>query len=161
MFYTYLTLGRACQQGVPDLVYIDLDKGQLDDPDAFNSLTLPALLIGQTDLDWSQLANRSRLGVGIVTTKTVVRLPAHTFLSHPAAAAHLLTLDVAERVEAVLLEQPGVTTCTNTKEYASGPYYVVEQTYAVSYKTGPTYRQQEVALTVNPFFHRPTPTPTA
>jgi hypothetical protein len=155
MFHAYLTLGRACQANVPGLRWIDLDKSQLDDPEAFNSLIVPALLIGQSDLHWTQLAGRNRLGEGLVIAKTVVLLPTQTHLSHPFVEQHLTALDVVAQVERAILDTPGVLACTDTKEYSLLTYYVVESMFQVSFRVGPSYAEQPVAVLANAFLFNP------
>ena len=44
-------------KGIPDLQMLDLDRGQLKDPELHESLLLPALLVDSPEIDWSQLSH--------------------------------------------------------------------------------------------------------
>ncbi|MEZ0611945.1 hypothetical protein ACAW74_25760 [Fibrella sp. WM1] len=160
MLSTYLLLGNACLD-VPGLKWVDLDKGQLDNPDKFNSLIPPALLIGQTDLTWSQLAGRNQLGKGTVTTKTVLTLPTATHISHPTAQDNLAKLTIADRVRATILSVPGVMSRLTTREYSSGSFFVVEETFEVAFKSGPSYNYVSLTPHVTAFMSTSTNPPTA
>ena len=158
MLSTYLTIGKAVKDQVKAIHWIDLDKGQLEDPEIFNSIVVPGVLVGNADIEWSQLAGGYQQGQGMVTIKTIIRLPAQTHLTDPLAFKNLKDLALADDVRAAVLSIPGVLSRASTKEYSVLTYYVVEETFLTLFKSGPTYTQKTVSVQFNPFL---TTTPNA
>lgn len=155
MLSTYVSIAQAIHTAVPDLRWFDLDKGQLDDPTAFNSLILPAVLIGQADIVWKQLGAKTLLGEGTITLKTVLRLPAQTHLLDPMLADNLTALSLADQVSQTAVSLPGITGLINTKDYPIGTFYVIEHTFQCLFKDGPSYSTVIVNTQINPQLNIP------
>ncbi|GAB2586484.1 hypothetical protein [Spirosoma areae] len=156
MFNAYFIIAQAIADQVKQLVWFDLDKGQLDNPELFNSILTPGILIGHSEIEWSQLAGRNQLGNGSVTVKLILRLPAQTHLTDPLITKNLKELDLGDPVNDAVLSVPGVLSRVKSHDYPSGTFYVVEQTYITQFKTGPTYTERQVTLQVNPLLYKPT-----
>ncbi|GAB3734983.1 hypothetical protein [Spirosoma lituiforme] len=156
MFKAYFTIAQAIKKLANQINWIDLDKDQLDNPELYNSIITPGILIGHSELEWSQLAGRNQLGNGTVTVKLVVRLPGQTHLTDPFIVENLKSLDLSDLVNQAVLSVPGVLSRVRSLDYPSGTYYVFEQTYMTQFKSSPTITQKTVSLVVNPFLHNPT-----
>ncbi len=156
MLATYITIAQNIAARVPAINWFDLDKGQLQNPEAFNTIILPGVLIGQADIEWSQLAGGHQQGQGTITVKTILRLPAQTHLTDPLLQDNLLAMTLADQVNTATLATPGILSRTNSKDYPVGTYHVVEQTYIGVFKDGPTYKKIPVNIQINPFINNPT-----
>lgn len=150
MFFTYKAIGQAIRETLPGIRTIDLDKGQLDDPEAFESIQTPGILIGHSDITWS-----GNQGDGTVTVKLVLRLPTRTHITDPLLDESLSELALAGDVDSAVTDVPGVLISIKTSDYPSGTFYVVEQTYPLSLVRQSSYVKKKVQVTVNPFLHIP------
>lgn len=155
MIVAYLEIGQAIKDQVKAIKWIDIDKGQLDNPESFNSIIVPGVLIGLADITWSQLAGRYQQGEGTIIVKTVFVLPAQTHLTDPMAKQSLKILAISEDVSEAVSSVPGILSRIKTKEYPSVTYYVIEETFLAVFKSGPTFTQKTVALQINPFLVNP------
>ena len=156
MIQTYLEIAGVVKKAVKEINWIDLDKGQLDDPEAFNSLINKSVLIGQSEIEWSQLAGGYQQGEGFITVKTIFTLPTQTHLTDPLIAKEVVKMfATADQVSAAVLCTPGVLTRTNSKDYPVLTFYVIEQTYMAVFKSGPTFSTKQVSVKINPFLSNP------
>lgn len=146
MFSTYKIIGQAIREAVPQILTIDLDKGQLDDPQSFESIMTPGILIGHSDITWS-----GNQGEGSVTVKLILRLPSRTHISDPLIDESLSDLSLAGDVDSAVTDVPGVLSSEKYSDYPSGTFYVVEQTYPISLVRGPSYVRKKVQVQVNPY----------
>ena len=155
MLSTYQQLAQAIHEGVPDINWLDIDKGQLENPEAFNSLIVPAVLIGQAEIEWTDLLTHNQQGVGNIVISTVFRLPGQTHLLDPLLAQHLKTLELADDVDRVARQFRGVVSRTRSRDYVAGPFFVTEQTYEGAFKRGPFLRAVTAKPFITPSIHNP------
>ena len=155
MLSTYIQIAQAIKDKVPGIAWFDLDKGQLEKPDAFNSVIVPGVLIGQADIEWSDLVSRNQQGIGTITVKTAFTLPAQTNLLDPLVTENLKVLELADDVDVAVRLTRGIASRTATKEYVAGPFYVVEQTYEGAFQHGPFFQKAPVKPFINPQLHKP------
>jgi hypothetical protein len=147
---TLQDIKQACS-AIVDLQMIDLDRGQLDSPEDYESILQPALLVVGPDIDWQELNHGNQSGTSIFGTKTVVRLPQHTafMLGSEAQHQHLEALS-SENLNELLIEDaihqeiikiPGVVRI-RTREYPVDTFWVVEHTYehTLGYENIPRYQ---------------------
>lgn len=152
----YFSIAQAVASDVPSIFWRDLDKGQLDNPEAFNSLLLPALLIGFSDIDWETYGQNHQTGYGTVTLKLIVRLPAETHDTDPLFQTNLNELELAAQVDAAIKKASFVRPRTGSRAYPVNTFYVVEQTYPVCLVPDPpAYRLVPVTVQVNPQITHP------
>ncbi|WP_080058307.1 hypothetical protein [Spirosoma aerolatum] len=155
MLHAYYALGTAVSKQVRAIRWIDIDKGQLDKPEQYNSIIVPGVLIGQVDVPWEQLAGNNQVGDGLFTVKTIFRLPAQTSLTDPTFSKNLSALQLADEVGDAILGVPGVTRRTRTRQYAVDTFYVVEETYLGRFTSGPSYTEKQVTVDINPTLFKP------
>lgn len=158
MLSTYRDIALAIHATVPAINWFDINKGQLDPgkADQFHSLVVPAILIGNPDVNWAALSQGHEQGDGEVSVCLVLRLPAGTNLIDPLLFKSLEELELADHVNAAVKSVKGITSRVSSHEYASGSFYVVEQVYAGFYKsTPPAPITKQVAITINPFLSIP------
>ncbi len=162
MLSTFVTIGHAIKKAVPEIRSVDLNKGQLDPGKAsdFESLSCPAILIGNSDVNWAALGQGHEQGDGEVSVCYVIRLASRTSLIDPLLFKSLEQLELADYVNSAVKSVPGITSRTSSHEYAVGTYYVVEQVYAGFFKsTPPAPITKQVSLTINPFLTNPSTQP--
>lgn len=160
MLSTYREIALAIHKAVPQISWFDINKGQLDPgkADQFHSLIVPAILIGNPDINWAALSQGHEQGDGEVSVCLVVRLPAGTNLIDPLLFENLKQLELADDINAAVKSVPGITSRVSSHEYASGTFYVVEQVYAGFFKsTPPAPITKQVNVSINPFINRPHP----
>lgn len=129
---------------------IDLDRGQLEAPELYESLLQPALLVGIPSINWMELSHGNQEGDMRFYTKTAVRLPQHQhfYLDSESDHPHLEEL-TDENKNALLIEDalhqkiikiPGVWR-ENSFFSFSGTFFVVEHRYCqgVHYENVPRY----------------------
>lgn len=153
---TYHDIALAIRDQVPQIIWRDVDKGQLDKPDQFNSLLLPALLIGFSEIDWQTFGQGNQLGEGTVTVKLILRLPAQTHDLDPLFQTNLDELELAAQVNTVMPTLRGIRPRTGSHAYQVDTFYVVEQTYPVCHVPDPPrYRRVPVTVNVTPTIELP------
>lgn len=119
---------------LPDILWIDRDKGQLENPEAFHSLQLPALLLDLGEVAWEGLSRGSQQGMLTLTVKLVFRLPVATYQGRPLD-------EYTEMSELTALVHQALTECLmvrerrSSRDYFTAEFYVMEQAYdmAISY----------------------------
>ncbi|MFC0182531.1 hypothetical protein SAMN04515674_101489 [Pseudarcicella hirudinis] len=112
----------------------DLDKGQLEDPDKYESILQVSVLLGGLDIDFqgSHVGN-AQTGAGSFTLKTIFRLPETTYITSKVddlqrLADNFAALWVAKEVHKAVCKLPTVAR-HGYREYSVNTFYVVEQTY--------------------------------
>ncbi len=113
---------------LPDIAWIDRDKGQLDDPEAFNSLIVPALLLDPGEVTWEGLSRGNQKGMLPLTVKLVFRMPTATHRIHPLSEYDDMA-DLADKVHQALGSSIMVKDRRSTRDYFTSEFYVLEQTY--------------------------------
>jgi hypothetical protein len=160
MLSAFVKIAETIHKAIPAIQSIDLNKGQLDPGKAteFESLSTPAILIGNPDINWAALSQGHEQGEGEVSVCLVVRLPSRTSLIDPMLFESLKQLELADEVNASVKSVPGITSRVSSHEYATGTFYVVEQVYDGFFKsTPPAPITKQVSVTIKPFINRPHP----
>ena len=157
MLSTYKEVAEIIHKKVKQINWIDLDKGQLDEPERFESLIVPAVLIGQSEIEWADLTSRFQQGTGMITVKTCFVLPAHTQLTAPHLTKQIEKMyDTADQVREAVLTTPGIMSRVKSSDYPTDRYYVIEESFSTVFKCGPEFTTKQVQVRVNPFLYKPT-----
>lgn len=149
----YQEIGTELSE-IEQLQWIDLDKGQLENPSAFESLLSPAVLIGfENGIEWQELARSKQTGIALVSIKIVVTLPQSTHIKPNTTDLNpndlTSTLGIEDIVHNKFILNKGATR-TFTKSYYSGSFYVTEHTYSIAYGYEPTPHYSTKHLTTKP-----------
>ncbi|MFC5408022.1 hypothetical protein ACFPMF_01785 [Larkinella bovis] len=130
MIETYLIIIDAIKRSLPWAQWIDWDKGQLDEPEKFNAIVVPGILVDPSAVEWEQLGKGFQLGNGPITIKLVTLLPAQTHALDPLLPENLKVQRMAEQLHETMLAVSGVLRRTGSpKPYWASTYFVIEQTY--------------------------------
>ena len=113
---------------LPDILWIDRDKGQLDNPAAFHSLQIPALLLEMGEVTWEGLSRGDQRGQLTLTVKLVFRLPAATYRQRPLAEYDEMA-QLTDQVHQTLGTSLMVKDRRSTRDYFTPEFYVMEQSY--------------------------------
>ena len=147
-----LSLKAILPEAVTELNMLDLDRDQLEDPTAFESLLFPCVLVGIPGIAWQELNNGNQTGDMSFTTKTIVQLP-HNLAFYSAAnpagfdalqAENESVLEIEESVHQAIISNT-MAVRTNTREYPfnmnGSSLWVTEHTYdrPVMYQNIPKY----------------------
>lgn len=148
---SYYDLAGAIRDAMPDLAWIDIDKGQFDNPENFNTVLLPGLLIKFSAIEWETLGQKRQLGDGTVTLKLAVYLPAQTHESDPLFATNLDSFALATVLNQAVAGVDFMRTRVGSDEYPVQTFYVIEQTYTVCLAPDPPgYKTLTVPVVFNP-----------
>lgn len=127
--HIYKSIGEAIRKHVPEITWIALDKGQIDDPENYDSLLCPAVLV-RADTDWDHGQGGYQRGTATISVKVCFILPAGTNDIDPFFDLNLTELDIADQVHEAIY-QAFKSLRVRSREYMSPDnlYYVVEHTY--------------------------------
>lgn len=133
ILYLYSELSKIISEGFQNeekKLWIDLDKGQLEDPESFESLIVPAVLINlQKGIDWKQLGQRNEIGDATFSIKIVMMLSEPTF-NIQGVNINLTKLVLEDKIHTIISNQKIMR--NGTRAYSVGTYYVVEHRYVMS-----------------------------
>lgn len=123
----------AIRSNCEDVTYIDLDRGQLENPKAFATPFVSALvLINFNDgFDWVTMQKNNQRGTVNISVKIAVRLPDDQFLEEDLDS-NLEALDINEHVNAAIINMGGMQRI-NTKSYYRQTLYIIEHTYLTGF----------------------------
>jgi hypothetical protein len=66
ILFLYSEIAKLLSEGFDEQnerLWVDLDRGQLEDPEAFESIIVPAVLVNfQRGIEWKKLGQRTELG---------------------------------------------------------------------------------------------------
>ncbi len=131
----YQEIGNELAE-IESLQWVDLDKGQLENPGLYDSLLSPSVLINfEAGIEWKELARSNQSGEALVTLKIVITLPQSTHIKPSTINQSQQSLKDALSIEDIVhnkIIRNGVNR-TFTKSYQSGTFYVTEHTYAIMY----------------------------
>lgn len=121
-------LATQLAHDLPEIQWIDRDKGQLDNPEAFHSLLVPALLLDMGEVSWEGVSRGSQRGLLTLTVKLVFRLPPATHRDLPLAEFSEMA-DLTTKVHQALGRGLMVKDRRTSRDYFTPEFYVMEQTY--------------------------------
>lgn len=140
ILFLYSEIAKLLSEGFDEQnerLWVDLDRGQLEDPEAFESIIVPAVLVNfQRGIEWKKLGQRTELGETTFSLKVVMMLDEPTF-NVEQININLEKLITEDKVHAIVSQQNGVMR-TGTRAYAVRTYYVVEHRYIVTVDYEPT-----------------------
>lgn len=140
ILFLYSEIAKLLSEGFDEQnerLWVDLDRGQLEDPEAFESIIVPAVLVNfQRGIEWKKLGQRTELGETTFSLKVVMMLDEPTF-NIEGININLEKLITEDKVHAIVSQQKGVMR-TGTRAYAVRTYYVVEHRYIVTVDYEPT-----------------------
>lgn len=160
MLYNLLQdLNRLLRTELPEIRMIDFDRGQLQNPERFESIIQPAVLLGIPNINWKELPRRSQEGDITFFTKTIVRLPHDTYLYNelPIEQNTVLDNNIAENINELMLEDAvhqQICTLEGVCRVRSSYYFV--KTFFVVEHTYTSYAYYEARKRYHPI---PIPTP--
>ena len=130
MLSDFISIARHIQQQLPELGWIDRDRGQLQDPERFNTLLTPAVLLDFSEVEWTGRTRGSQAGAGTLTVQLVTLLPSSTHYT-PTSPVHLYDSAVllADQLHKTLANHASVGDRTSIKDEFTELYYVISQAY--------------------------------
>lgn len=130
----YYELADLLRAHAPDCGFIDMDKGQINNPELFDTL-VPSTLISVADTAWDELTYGNQLGNGQMTIYYIFHLSSRTHADDPTVSASVESLKYADVVHAAIRKHPDVLRRTRTRRYPAPQLapnvYIVEQSYLV------------------------------
>ena len=130
MLNTYLEIAQHLFDNMPDINWIDRDKGQIDNEEEFHSLICPAILLNFGETTWTGLTRGSQLGDLTITTKLIFVKPIDTFTrgTNPLQEyAHFNAL--SDELHDVVRNYPSVGERRRSADYFTRYWYVIENQY--------------------------------
>ncbi|MGA0556546.1 hypothetical protein ACO2Q8_07845 [Larkinella sp. VNQ87] len=138
MVETYLKVIDAIRSGCKWANWLDWEKGQLDEPERFNSIVTPGVLVDPSAIEWEELGKSHQLGFGPLTVKLVTMLPAQTYALDPTVSENAKAQEMADKLHGTLIKTPGIIRRTgNARPYWVSTFFVIEQTYEFRYTFDP------------------------
>lgn len=157
----YKEIAELIRAKAPDAGFIDIDKGQVDFPQAFDTL-IPCALIQVPDTDWDEHAYGNQIGIGTLTVKYLLHLSGRTHISDPGISMSVEALEYADKIHEAVRSHPNVIRRTRSRRYPAPQLapnvYVVEQHYIVkeiyerALKTTPK-RDPQISATITVPIH--------
>jgi len=137
MYLTFRQLAKHIRDTIPDLTWIDRDKGQLENTASYNSIITPGALIDFDKIEWKGLSRGNQSGISLVTVKLIFSLPSAT---HEGADWN--EYEIFEQLSDTLYEQlsghPAIGDRRGSMDYFTESFYVAEQTFELNlYQTKP------------------------
>ena len=129
MHKTFRVLATHLKNNVPEIQWIDRDKGQLEKPENFSSLLPPALLLDFGTVNWKAGSNENQNGICQLTVKLIFGLPPST---HEGAAwnDYLEYEDLSRKVYDACCNTAGIIgDRMESYDHYTGNFYVCEQTF--------------------------------
>ncbi|MGX7686802.1 hypothetical protein ACWA1C_06520 [Flectobacillus roseus] len=140
ILFLYSEIAKLLSEGFDEQnerLWVDLDRGQLEDPESFESIIVPAVLVNfQRGIEWKKLGQRTELGETTFSLKVVMMLDEPTF-NVDQININLEKLITEDKVHAIVSQQKGIMR-TGTRAYPVRTYYVVEHRYIVTVDYEPT-----------------------
>ncbi len=81
MHKTYRTIAKHIRKELPEISWIDRDKGQLNDPGNFHSIITPGLLLHFGNVTWTGLGGGRQQGFTTMRASLIFNLPPSTYAS--------------------------------------------------------------------------------
>lgn len=135
MLNTYLEIAEALRRLAPDILWIDLDQGQLqallneDDEYDINIPAVPCAFIAIPDETWDQAGNKSQVGVGQLVITLLLQLPSTLHADDPLISLSVERLGMANEVHEIMLSIKDVLQRTKTRRMPVRHLYAVQQYY--------------------------------
>jgi hypothetical protein len=127
MYSTYRHIATHLANAIPDLQWIDRDKGQLDNPENFHSVLTPGLLLGFDDVEWEPGTRGNQTGYATMTASLVFRLPASTYLGN--WEQHPEYEQLTQALYLALLDCPGVGDRRASSDAFTDAFYTATQSF--------------------------------
>jgi hypothetical protein len=136
MYKTYREIATHIANAIPELQWIDRDKGQLDKPEEFHTILTPGLLLGFEDVEWEGGTGGNQTGTSLMTASLVFRLPTSTYLGN--WGPHDEYEKFTEALYEVLLTHPAVGDRRMSGDGFTDEFYVAIQAFDLTlYQTRP------------------------
>ena len=133
MYKTYRLIAQHIRDNIAEILWIDRDKGQLENPEKFHSIIVPGLLLNFGTIDWKSETKNNQYGEGSVTTKLIFRLPVATYTVENGADGTLMDYEefeaISEALHQTVTSFPGVGVRRSGGDHFTSEFYVCEQTY--------------------------------
>ena len=130
----YQQIAQLINTHAPEAGFVDLDKGQLDRPEDFDTL-IPCVLVSAPETNWEDLRGGNQDGEGSIVVRWLFHLPTRTHPDDPLLSQSAEALKYADTIHEVVMRQPDVLRRTRTRRYHAANLppnvYVVETTYAI------------------------------
>jgi|GEM_PF-6841167 len=130
MLNTYLEIGQHIFDMMPEIEWIDRDKGQIDHEEEFNSILCPAVLLDFGETNWTGLSRGNQLGDLTITTKLIFVKPGETFTRDNNPLQEYAVFNaLADKLHQVVGQLEYVHERRRSSDYFTKYWYVIEQQY--------------------------------
>lgn len=130
----YKEIAELIRKHAPDSGHIDIDKGQLEYPQSFDTL-VPSALIQVPDTDWNEHAYGNQIGEGTLVVKYLFHLSSRTHITDPLISMSVEALEYADKIHEAVRRHINVIRRTRSLRYPAPQLapnvFVVEQHYRV------------------------------
>jgi hypothetical protein len=124
---------KAIADAVPEVRWTDLDRGQLQKPEAFDTPVMSnTVLLKFEPIQWDNLTYHNQIGHGIMTAKVLVRLPDGQMIDEEQDG-NLEALMIENDVHLAILGIGGIVRLSSDSSVQK-TLFVTEHTYNVRYE---------------------------
>jgi hypothetical protein len=156
MLNTYLKIARHLLDAMPDVRWIDRDKGQIDHEEDYHSLMTPAILLDFNEVLWKPLTRGTYSGEGAIIVKLIFPKPADTFTREASPLQEYEGFNTsAVELHQAISQLKEVKERRKGVDYFTKNWYVIEQfydldlLYEVPIKTEPKPTPKVLSTTLN------------
>jgi hypothetical protein len=130
MLNTYLKIAQHLFDKMPDIQWLDRDKGQIDHEEQYHTLVTPAILLDFNELIWQGTGRGNQLGEGSVIVKLVFSKPGETFTRGVSPLQDYTELvALAEQLHLTMGQLKVVKERRKAVDYFTTHWYVIEMFY--------------------------------
>lgn len=160
MIIQLLQLIKQEIKDIPALRMIDFDRGQMNNPQRFESIIQPAVLVGIPRINWEEKSKGQQDGDMLFYTKTIVRLPQHQQFYTKAEYEHSIVLDqesmtmieIEDEIHQKISNIPGVFRTATSFDFID-TFFQVQHTYTLPVEYTLINRYQDFLPSNNPGIH--------
>ena len=133
MLTTYFEVASAIRRNLPEIRWIDLDKGQVNQLITgeldYDLPSIPCVLISVPDEQWKSLSNKSQIGNGNLIVKLLLNLPSGTHASDPLLSMSVEATQLAEALHESIIQVHGIEERTRVRRYPVAHLFCIETHY--------------------------------
>lgn len=133
MLKEYRHIAKHIRTNLPEIVWIDRDKGQLQNPENFHSIQIPGCLLDFNQVQWDGMNGIDQSGFCSLTVSLVFRMPPFTYtepdLQYDLTGDYDNYEELNERLYETIMKHPALGVRRSSRDYFTGEFYVTEQVY--------------------------------
>lgn len=130
MLNEYLTIARHLDKYMPELAWIERDKGQIENEEEFNSILTPGVLLDFGTITWQGIGRGDQIGDGSITVKLIFVKPPATHVDAVLQEYEPMA-QMADKLHLTISKLRSVKERRNSSDYFTEHWYIIEQTYDV------------------------------